>query len=622
MKKDLLRAEKMLKDGQLGDAKVILERLISEHPQDPQVAYEYGNLLLQLNENAKALDYLKQAISSENSDPCWLVMGAVALQRNGLYSQAENAFKAAEYGGCKSDLFYYFCGNFHTNITRDFDQAEYHYLKLIAQNPKANVGLIGLSRLYNLQKRYDESIQAAEACLANGYESAEVYINLGAALIHQGRQEISLSCYEKALEIDPGSNIAIQNYLQQLLFIEEDQEKIHRTVCKLVEPLNSITDISSQHQPEIDQQRRIRLGFVSADLHYHAIGFFLKPILEKIDKESFEVYIYYNNVVVDAVTDKIKQVADKWYDCMSLSDAEMNERIRKDRIDILIDLSNHTSGNRLAVFATKPAPIQIAWMGIPISTGLKCMDYWIRDKEMVSGMKSQHYASEAILPISNLIVYDPILELPDVVAPPVVQNGYITFGYYNGMRKATDTMFSVWAQILNAIPDSKIRIIVDDYDNQYMQDHVFEKFEHFNVSRDRVLLQKRLPLLEYLKSYNEIDIALDPFPYNGQTTTMNSLQMGVPVVTCQGSAMASLYTATILTRLGKKQWIAKNLQQYFKIAVDLAGDLAQLQASRYQLRDEVNKAYFKSKATTVNNIETALRSVWRDYCCDVGAKHS
>jgi predicted O-linked N-acetylglucosamine transferase (SPINDLY family) len=153
-----------------------------------------------------------------------------------------------------------------------------------------------------------------------------------------------------------------------------------------------------------------------------------------------------------------------------------------------------------------------------------------------------------------------------------------------------------------------------------MQDHIFEKFDQFNIGRDRVLLQNRLLSLEYLKSYNNIDIALDPYPYNGQTTTMNSLQMGVPIVTYQGGAMASLYTAAILKRIDKEQWIAKNLQQYIQIAIELAGDIPQLQVARYQLRDAVNKAYFEFKGSTVNNIETALRTVWHDYCRDMEAK--
>jgi predicted O-linked N-acetylglucosamine transferase (SPINDLY family) len=614
MKDDLRKAKQMLENSQLDSAKTLLERLLSTHPQEAEIAYLYGELLLRLDDVDKALHYLKQAISSVNSDPCWLVMGAVAQQRKGLYFEAENAFKAAELGGCKSDRYYYFCGNFHTNITKDFDRAEYNYLKLFRQNPKANVGLIALSHLYNLQHRYDESIQAAETCLKNGYESTEVYINLGAGLSHQGRQELALSCYKKALEIDPECKIAIQNYVQQLLFTEEDQEEIHRIVCELVKPLNSVTETGFNHHPKPDQYGRIRLGFVSADLYFHAIGFYLKPILENLDKNIFETFIYYNNVIKDPVTHRLKQVADNWRECMSLSDTELEACIKSDHIDILIDLSNHTLGNRLAVFTMKPVPIQIAWMGIPVSTCLKCMDYWIRDKRMISRLNSTQYASETLLEIDDLIVFEPIQELPDLKPPPFLQQGYITFGYYNGLRKATEPMFAVWAKILLEIQNAKIRIVIDDYENPSMREYIFDKFTQFGISRERVILQKRQPMLDYLKSYNEIDIALDPYPYSGQTTTMNALQMGVPVITCQGNAMASLYTATILDQLGKKKWIATDLQQYVQIAIDLAKDTQQLQQARNQLRNEVEEAYCHSIASTTKNVESALQRVWRSYC--------
>ncbi|MES9972796.1 MAG: tetratricopeptide repeat protein [Candidatus Thiodiazotropha sp.] len=611
MSNTLQNAEKKLRQGKLGDAHKLLTRVLRKEPNNPHALYLLGETLLLQDRLDEALINLRQAVSSGHAQPCWYVMCGVALERKGLYTDAEKSYKLAEMSGCADERMYYMLGKFYTNVSHDYTKAEIYYANLININPQAFVAYVGLSRLYILQDRYEEAIQALDHCLTQGYETVEVYINLGHALSHQGRQDDALTCMKKAMEIDPDNLIAKQNYIVQLLYTYDDQSAIYSEVKTITQPLNKRTKKQYRGTVDVRPGRKLKIGFVSADLRHHAIAFYFKPILDCFDSDRFSLHFYYNNTVYDEITDALKARADSWCECMLLSDEQLEREIRADKIDILIDLSNHTVGNRLTLFNLRPAPMQVSWLGLPISTGLKSIDFSLKDSSLIETCKLRENASEQLLPIENLTLYKPLFEFPALVEPPCVNNGHVTFGSFNGLRKIDISIMEIWARLLHNLPGSKIRLVIDDYQNELMRDHVHDIFAKFNVDKSSVILHPRLPLDDYLLSHNEVDIALDPYPYHGQTTSFNSLLMGLPLVSRAGKSVASNLSTRILSAIDRQQWIAKDFDSYIEIALSLARDKESLVSIRRTLRKEVENSSIMDYERHAENIEAALMKGWQ-----------
>ncbi|MCG8488879.1 MAG: tetratricopeptide repeat protein [Chromatiales bacterium] len=618
MSNPLINAERKLKQGKLGEAHKLLVRALKKEPDNPKVQYLIGETLLLQNRTDESINYLMKAVSSRQAEPCWYVMCGVALERKGQYADAEKSYRFAEMAGCDNERMYYMIGNFNINITKNYSKAEIYLSKLIAKKPDAAIAYMALSRLYILQERYEEALQALDQCLQLKFETPEVYINLSHALSHQGRQDEALSCNQKALELDPNNTIAIQNYLVQLLYTEDDQQKIYTEVRKLTHSINKRSKTLFPGAPDCTAERQLTVGFVSADLRHHAISHYFKPILECFDRERFSLNFYYNNHVYDDTTHAIKKHADLWRETAHLDDKELVNLIRGDQVDILIDLSNHTVGNRLLAFTQRPAPMQVSWMGLPITTGLDCMDYALKDQLTIETCQLDKNASEKMLPVDNLTFYNPISELPPLSEPPCLRNGYVTFGSFNVLRKINQRIMETWAKIVLKLPESRIRMVIEDYNNATMQEHIYEIFAQHGVDRSRVELKPSLALSDYMASHNEVDIALDPYPYHGQTTSFNSLLMGLPLVSCCGNSVASNYSRRILNAIDKQAWLAENLEQYVDIALRLAQDKENLSRLRKNLRQEVQNSSLTDYQHLAKDIESALLTGWDNLCKEIG----
>ena len=615
MSNTLYNVEKKLSQGKLSDAHKLLTRALKKEPENPKAIYLLGETLLLQERIEEAIPYLLKAVSGGQAEPCWYVMCGAALQKKGQYADAEKSYKFAEMAGCTDDRMYYMIGNFHTNVTKDYPKAETYFARLISNNPDASIAYLALSRVYILQERYEEAIQTLDYCLQQKYETVEVYINLGHALSHQGRQDDALVCNRKALEIDPRNTIAIQNYLVQLLYTQDDQATIYREVRKLTALLNKQVKAAFSGDIDCQPDRKLRLGFSSADLRQHAITYYFKPILEHINRQKFSLCFYYNNIVYDETTEAIKEYADVWRECLHLTDKQLEDQIRNDKIDILIDLSNHTAGNRLPVFTKRPAPMQVSWMGLPVTTGLDSMDYALKDKFIIEACRLEENSSEKMLPVEDLTLYSPLSELPPLAEPPCLKNGYITFGSFNGLRKIDHRMMETWAKLLHQLADSQIRMVIEDYNNPTMQEHIYDIFAELGVDKERVNLKpSRRIMAEYMQSHNEVDIALDPYPYHGQTTSFNSLLMGLPLVSCSGKSVASNISRRILSAVNREAWVARDLDEYIEIALSLAQDREELVSIRKTLRSDIQNSRIMDYKRLTENIESALTSGWQTLC--------
>ncbi|MCU7865839.1 MAG: tetratricopeptide repeat protein [Candidatus Thiodiazotropha sp. (ex Lucinoma borealis)] len=614
MSNNLSRANKKLNQGKLAEAYKLLSRALKKDPSDTRAQYLLGDCLIRQDRIEEAINHLKKATSGGNTEPCIFFLCGVALQKVGQFLDAKKSYDLAERSGCTENLMYYMIGSYHANISKDFTNAEIYFARTITNNPNAYVAYVALSKLYNDQGRYEEAIQTLDYCLTHDYETVEVYVNLGLALSHQGRQEEALACCKKSVEMAPENAIAKQNYLTQLLFSIDDETVIYPEIQKITKSLNAHSKIKYDGKINCQTDRKIKLGFVSADFRKHAISHYFLPILRHLNRDKFSVYLYYNNTIHDQMTDSFNALSDTWCNCILLKDKQLENKIRSDNIDILIDLSNNTAGNRLTAFLNKPAPMQVSLMGLPMSTGLDCMDYAVRDQYTAEKCHLNEYSSEKILPIENSAFFDPLIDLPPISAPPCIKNGYITFGSFNGLRKIDKNLMGVWAKLLHSLPGSMIKLMTDDYMNSFMKDYLYDIFAQFDVEKSRLILQPRLPIEEFLASHNEVDIALDAYPCHGESTSYHSLLMGLPLVSRTGRSCTSNASNRILSAINRQHWVANDFDQYIDIALSLAHDVDSLISNRKNLRTEIENSSLMDFKRITENIESALMSGWRTLC--------
>jgi predicted O-linked N-acetylglucosamine transferase (SPINDLY family) len=258
--------------------------------------------------------------------------------------------------------------------------------------------------------------------------------------------------------------------------------------------------------------------------------------------------------------------------------------------------------------------MQVSWMGLPVTTGLKYMDFSLKDKSLLTSCNLQENSTETILPVENLTLYDPLSELPPLADPPCINNGYITFGSFNGLSKVDQTLFETWARLLHEAEHSRFRMVIEDYNNSLMRDYIYDHFAKFDIDKSRVDLQPRQSLEDYLKSHNLVDIALDPYPYHGQTTSFNSLLMGLPLVSRVGKSASSNISTRILTILNRQEWLAKDFDDYIQIALSLSEDTERLVTIRRNLRSEIENSSIMDYEGICKSVETALLSGWEKIC--------
>ena len=341
------------------------------------------------------------------------------------------------------------------------------------------------------------------------------------------------------------------------------------------------------HENVHDRHGRLRLGFVSPDLGRHAVSYFLVRVLENLSQEQHDTICYSDRRVKDDLTRRLQAAATQWRDVAGMSDQRLAEQIRADRIDILFDLSGHTAGNRLLVFARKPAPIQITWIGYTGTTGLAAMDYLLADREWSRKEPSTTIASVCCGCRRAICVTIRRDAAPPVGPLPSLTKGYPTFGSFNNPAKITPQVVAVWAKILRRLPGARLVLKYRGLSEPTVKRRYLDLFAAHGVEPQRLELQPSSSFAEYLATYQQVDLALDPFPFSGCTTTCEALWMGVPVITCPGETFASRDSFSHLSSVGLTETIARDLDEYVELAVSLAGDLPRLAALRAGLRQRM-----------------------------------
>jgi predicted O-linked N-acetylglucosamine transferase (SPINDLY family) len=366
----------------------------------------------------------------------------------------------------------------------------------------------------------------------------------------------------------------------------------------------------------LDPERRMRIGYVSGDFRTHSVGYFLSSVFREHDDTAVNLYCYTNGSEEDSQTVFYKSRAAGWRPIVGLCDDGFAALVREDKIDILVDLSGHTKGNRLAAFARRLAPIQVTWLGYPDTTGLTTIDYRLTDAIADPAGAADKLSRERLIRLPDgFLCYSAPQEAPDIGPLPAAQQGLVTFGSFNNLAKMNASVIDLWATILKRVSGSRLLLKNRWLMLPDMRARVRRLFEERGIAPERIELMGKLSsTAEHLAAYGGMDVALDPFPYNGATTTCEALWMGVPVVTLAGDRHAARVGASLLRRVGLNDLVAENPQAYVETACRLAADTAMLTKLREELRGRVRGSPLYDAARFTRQLETAYRFMWRAWC--------
>lgn len=480
-----------------------------------------------------------------------------------------------------------------------------------------------LRAYYNLGNAFKENWQIDEAII--NYQKAlqidpnfvEVYNKLANALQDQGKLEEAEQCYRHALRIKP-----LFTYYDNLLMMlnyssGRESGAVFSEHLKFAKQFEApLASAIVPHKNDCSSARRLRIGYVSYDFRRHSVNFFIEPVLASHNHDQFEVFCYSDVLIPDNATERLQRYSDQWQDIKGMPDEKVAEIIRKDGIDILVDLAGHTANNRLLLFARKPAPVQVSWIGYPNTTGLSTIDYRIVDGYTDPPGLTEPFCSEELIRMpDSFLCYLPDKDSPVVSGLPALESGYITFGSFNYFPKVSQETAAVWIEILKALPDSRLIMKTRNFADSGTYRYAMEMFVRQGIAAERIeLLSMKTSFEEHLDMYNRIDIALDTFPYNGTTTTCEALWMGVPVITFSGNVHASRVGKSLLTNIGHPELVAGTFKEYVSIAVNLAADLKRLQSLREGLRDSMVHSPLTDAKRFIVNLENCYRSMWERWC--------
>lgn len=443
----------------------------------------------------------------------------------------------------------------------------------------------------------------------------EVETNLGALLHDQFDHEEALKRHERALSKKPTLTIANSNRLFGMHYADHlDAEQIYKAHIEWatrVEAADEPGVFRSQHVMDWTENRRLRVGYVSPDLRMHPVGWFFHTLLEHHNADHVETFCYALVQHADPHADAIRAACDQWVDVSALGDDALDDRIRGDKIDILVDLAGHTGGNRIHLFARKPAPIQVSWLGYPDTTGLAAMDYRLTDSV---ADPADSLASEKLIRLDGgFLCYSPPVDI--AVDKNVRTDNPVTFGSFNNLAKLNRSVIACWARILMAVPTSRLILKARSLADPDTRSRCIDLFVAHGVAASRLDLRGRTDhLKDSFEMYNEVDVALDPFPYNGTTTTFDALWMGTPVITLNGDRHAGRVGASILTHVGRSDEIAETIEDYVAIAQALAENCALRRQLAASLRSDVQSSPVMDPAGFADKVEGAYREMWRQLC--------
>jgi protein O-GlcNAc transferase len=560
--------------GRLQQAEEVARGLLLAFPQHAGALHLLGALAQATGRHEAAVSLLQQAVQIAPDDP----EAQSALGH--LYGQMARLPEAIE------------C--FQRALAAAPNHAHAHY---------------GMGLAYQRQ----ENLAAAEASfrkameLASGVPQPRYY--LGMMLLAQGRIAEALACFEELGRLHPHDPAIRSAYLGSLNYSPTiSAEELYMEHRRWGE---SCARPAARHDNDRDAARRLRIGYVSPDFRLNAVAYFMAPILAHHNRQNVESYCYAEVAAPDAMTAHLQQLAHQWRNILGWSNDAFVQMVRRDRIDILVDLAGHFSGPRLLAFAAKPAPVQVSYLGYPATTGMAAMDYRLVDAVTEPPGAAVHHVEELVRLSPIFFSYLPPPHVEAQPAPPVLRNKFITFGSMHKPEKLNPAVIDLWCRLLREVPGARL-LLARHVLSGSTAAHFQEQFERGGVDRSRLIFRTADPYcMRHLELYHEIDIALDVFPWNGHTTACEALWMGVPVITLCGDRYAGRMVASLLRCLGFYDWIAKTPEEYCSAAAGLAGDVAGLAELRPALRKRVAESALCGGEAFTRELESAYRWMWQ-----------
>lgn len=461
--------------------------------------------------------------------------------------------------------------------------------------------------------RLDDAAAAFRRALELRPDYADACSNLGVVLGKLGEIDESMACFRRAMALHPRDPRRHSNLVYTAHFHPGYDLAALRAECAEWERLHGepLRDAWPTHRHSRDPARRLRIGYVSPDFCQQAECFFTLPLIEAHDHTAFEIHCYASVMRPDLVTDRLRRCADGWHDVLGVSDEALAQRIAADGIDILVDLSMHMAGNRLPLFARKPAPVQVTWLAYPGSTGLGAIDYRFTDARMEPETLADWSVEKVVRLPDSWCCYSPVCDSPPVNALPALSTGHLTFGSLNNFAKINDAVLARWAGVLRAVPGSRLLMLCAPGRSRQ---RVGDFLRAHGIACERVEFVASSPRLAYLAHFHRIDLALDPVPYNGITTTCDALWMGVPVLTVPGEVPAARASLSLLTSVGLEEFALPTDAACEEKAAALARDLPRLAHLRATLRARLSASPLMDGPRFARHVEQAYRAMWLAWC--------
>jgi protein O-GlcNAc transferase len=636
----------------MGDSKRAMEyyrKAVHVSPDNTAAHRNLGYLQLEIGNGTEGIKHLKKAVAAEPEIMHDQFTLAEVLASSGAHAEAVPHYTKVL--AIKPDL-----AVAHNHLAYSLsacgshDAALRHYSEAIALDPDDYVARNDFGLLLHKFGRYDPAAGQLKKAIELNPEFPGGHINLGNLYRELGRFAAARRCYQRALELDPDNANAHNNLgtvLKDQGMVAEATEHTRRAIearpayteahSNLLMNLSYMDDVAiddlhqahldwirtqigeeirpeSTHQNPPDPERPLRVGYVSPDFSTHPVGLFLEPVLGAHRRSAVQVFCYDDLYRGDAVTERLRSLADQWRPIAGEDDDRVAEIILKDGVDVLVDLAGHTANNRLRLFARKPAPVQASWIGYLHSTCLPQMDYLIADSVAVPEDTRQRFSETVVRLPQCFLCYGQPENRPAVAPPPAVANGFVTFGCYNNLAKLSDRTLKLWTEILGRVANGRLLLKNVAFNDSETREAYLQKLEALGLDATRLILQGSSAHGEYFSSYRQIDIALDPFPFSGGTISADALWMGVPVVTLAGDSMASRTSTSILKCLKLDFLVTRQPDAYVGAAVSLAGNTAALATLRKDMRQRFRGTALGEPAIFAANLEAAYRQMWREWC--------
>ncbi|HTU92377.1 MAG TPA: tetratricopeptide repeat protein [Gemmataceae bacterium] len=603
----------LFSQGQRTEAIACFQQAIAVRPDFAEALYNLGIALRADGQPAEAITACRRAVALlPGFVEAWNNLG-VLLQETGQLPEALAVLARVLEIRPKYPEAHCNMGNALKQAGR-WKEAIDSYGRAIAQRPEYPEAYANLGIALRLVGQSDEALRALRTALILRPDLAEAYNNLGNVLKDRGEIEEAINCYQQAMTLQPSNPVAGSNRLYALLFHPgyDTPTILHEHLLWAERHAHWLAQQVRPYENDQSPDRRLRIAYFSAEFRDHVIGYNTWPLFREHDHGSFELFCYSDVAHPDSITEQFRSRADGWREVCGWSDERLTQLVRQERIDVLIDTTLHMSNNRLLVFARKPAPVQVTFLGYPGTTGLEVMDYRLTDPYLdPPGQTDTNYVERSVRLPYSFWCYDPLVGGPPISPLPAVANGFVTFGCLNNFCKVNAETFHLWAQVLNAVPSSRLLLLSRQGSHRQATTN---QLVQRGIDASRLQFVDPQPREQYLRVYHRIDVGLDTLPYNGHSTSLDSLWMGVPVVTLIGQTVVGRAGFSQLSNLGLVELVAESKDQFIEIAKQLAFDLPRLAELRRGLRQQMEQSPLMKAVPFTRAVEEAYRQMWRKWC--------